>query len=126
MKQFPIFSDFKKAVSRLAQSLSIEKTAINRDSALMRFQMSFDTAVKTLKEYIRSQGKECYVPKQCIRVAFQLGLIPHDPRWLEMVDDRNAIIHTYKEQLADAIYTKLSTYLVLLKALIRKLESADS
>ena len=125
MKQLPIFSDFKKAVSRLEESLSKEKTAINRDSALMRFQMSFDAAMKTLKEYARSQGKECYVPKQCLRVAFQLGLIPHDTKWLDMVDDRNAIIHTYKESLAEYIYSKLSTYLVLLKSLVQKIETAD-
>lgn len=125
MKQPPIYSDFKKAVSRLEESLSKEKTAINRDSALMRFQMSFDTAIKTLKEYSRSQGKECYVPKQCLRVAFQLGLIPHDPKWLKMVDDRNDIIHTYKEELANIIYTKLPTYLDLLKALIQKIDTVE-
>ena len=125
MKQLPIFGDFKKAVARLEESLSKEKTAITRDSALMRFQMSFDSAIKTLKEYSRSQGKECYVPKQCLRVAFQLGLIAHDTKWLDMVDDHNAIIHTYKEALADKIYSKLSTYVVLLKSLVQKIETTD-
>ena len=87
--------------------------------------MSFDAAMKTLKEYARSQGKECYVPKQCLRVAFQLGLIAHNTKWLDMVDDRNAIIHTYKEALADKIYSKLSTYVVLLKSLVQKIETTD-
>jgi len=43
-----IFSDFKKAVSRLEESVTKEKTIERRDSALMRFQLSFDTAIKSL------------------------------------------------------------------------------
>lgn len=125
MRGVPIFSDFKKAVSRLEESLAKEKTIEIRDSALMRFQMSFDTAIKSLREYLRSQGKECYVAKQCIRAAFQLRLVDHDPNWLEMVDDRNEMIHTYNEKVAEAIYERLPKYLGIFKSLIEKLEEAE-
>jgi len=126
MDEFPTFISFKRAVSRLEESMSKEKTTERRDSALMRFQLSFDTAIKSTKNYLKSQGQECYTAKQCLRSAFQVGLIDHDPAWLEMVDDRNEIIHTYDESIADSIYGKLKTYLQLFKSLINKLEQVES
>ena|SRR3989344_91712 len=125
MKESPVFADFKKAVTRLKESMSKEKTIERRDSALMRFQLSFDTGIKSIKEYLKSQGKECYVAKQCLRSAFQIGLIEHDSSWLQMVDDRNEIIHSYNEEVAEYIYSKLNQYLVLFNKLIENLEKAE-
>jgi len=122
MDKFPTFASFKKAVSRLEESVSKEKTAERRDYALMRFQLSFDTAIKSTKNYLRSQGQECYTAKQCLRSAFQVGLIDNDPTWLQMVDDRNDIIHSYDEDIANTIYGKLGAYLELFNKLINALE----
>jgi hypothetical protein len=39
-----------------------------------------------------------------------------------MVDDRNLSSHTYKEELAEEVYSKLSGYLILFKDLLSKLK----
>jgi len=121
----PIFEDFKKAAGRIAEVLSLEKTTVTRDSAIKRFELCFDLAWKTIKVYARNQGVECYSPRVCFKIAFQLGLIEHNEEWLEMIKDRNQAVHIYKEELADKIYLRLPIYLNLFQGLIEKLENIE-
>lgn len=92
----PIFEDFAKANKRLEEALSL-----------------------------KNEGVECYSPKSCFQTAFQLGLIEYDEAWLEMIEDRNKITHTYEEKTADEIYSKLDSYLKFLKQLSAQLSAVD-
>lgn len=118
--QSPILDDFKKSIQRLKEVLDLEKTDINRDSAIKRFELCFDLAWKSIKNYAKTQGVECYSPKSCFKTAFQLNLIDYDERWLKMIDDRNLTTHLYKEEYADRVYSRLSDYLELFKSLISR------
>lgn len=113
--------DFQKAVKRLEEALALKKDEFTRDSAIMRFQLCFDLAWKTIKAYAKEEGVECFSPKSCFKTAFQLGLIDYDQQWLEMIDDRNLITHTYAEETAEEVYGRLKPYLKLLKDLSKKL-----
>lgn len=119
-----MLADFQKATKRLEEALSLKKNEITRDSAIMRFQIVFDLAWKLIKVYARSEGLECYSPKNCFQTALQLGLIDYDERWLEMINDRNLIIHTYTEEKAENIYKNLKDYLKLFQSLANRLEKA--
>jgi len=117
-----ILKDFQKAIERLEEVLKLEKTEIIRDSAIKRFELCFDLAWKSIKELARREGNECYSPRECLKVAFQLKLIEHDERWLQMLDDRNLTVHLYKEELADKIYQKLPEHLEMLKNLLNNIK----
>lgn len=118
----PVFEDFRKAIERLEEVLNLEKTKITRDSAIKRFELCFDLAWKSAKLCAKIKGLECYSPRDCFKVAFQLKLIEHDERWLKMIDDRNTTAHLYKEELADKVYANLLEYLELFQKLLSKLE----
>lgn len=118
--------DFQKALRRLEEALSVEKTDTSRDSAIMRFQLCFDLAWKSVKAYAKNEGSECYSPRSCFKTAFQLGLIDYDQGWSDMIVDRNDIAHTYKEELAERIYGKLTGHLKLFKQLVDKLGALDA
>lgn len=118
----PIFEDFKKATERLKEVLKTEKTKITRDSAIKRFELCFDLAWKSIKWYAQRSGVECYSPRECFKAAFQLKLIEHDERWLEMIKDRNIAAHLYKEEQADKICQKLPEYLEMFKGLLDQIE----
>jgi hypothetical protein len=51
-----ILNDFKNAISRLEEVLKLEKTDIVRDSAIKRFELSFDLAWKAIKSYAKMEG----------------------------------------------------------------------
>jgi len=113
----PLFEDFRKTIQRFEEVLGLEKTDITRDSAIKRFELCFDLAWKSVKLWAKVKGLECYSPRDCFKVAFQLKLIDHDERWLEMIDDRNLTAHLYKEEQADKVYSRLSDYLKLFQEL---------
>jgi len=117
-----IFKDLKTAVNNLEEVLSLkEKTEIIRDSAIKRFEICFDIAWKSIKNYAKSEGIECFSPRDCFRSAFQLKLIDNEDDWLNMVNDRNLTTHLYNEEQADKVYSKLSNYLELFKKLIKSM-----
>jgi len=119
----PIFEDFKKAIQRLQESLDLEKSAVVRDSAIKRFELCFDLAWKSAKFCAKVKGIECYSPRDCFKTAFQLKLINHNEKWLEMIEDRNLATHLYKEEYADDLYSRLSDYLKLFQELASQLEN---
>ena len=119
-----VLEDFGKAVKRLEEVLELKKTGVVRDSAIKRFELCFDLAWKSIKNYSKIHGIECYSPRECFKAAFQLKLIEHDKKWLKMIDDRNLTTHLYKEEQAEKIYLKLSNYLEMFKNLLEKLKSA--
>lgn len=115
-------SDLKNAVSRFEESLHQPKTDITRDSSVLRFELSYEMAWKTMRDYLKSQGSLYNTPKETIRAAFKANLIDYDEDWITMVNDRNVAAHLYAEPIADNLYQKLPKYLQLFKKLIEKAE----
>lgn len=119
------FQDFQKAIGKLDKVLKEKKTEITRDSAIKRFEICFDLAWKAIKIHAQKEGLECYSPRTCFKIAFQLKLIAYDELWLKMVDDRNSTAHLYGENLADIVYKNLPAYLLLFKKLALNLSSSS-
>ena len=117
-----IFQDFQKAIKKLKEVLELEKTEITRDSALKRFELCFDLAWKNIKTLAKQEGIECYSPRECFKAGFQIKLIQNPQKWIEMIEDRNKIVHIYKEEYADQVYEKLKNYLEMFKELEKEIE----
>lgn len=115
-------SQFREATERLNEVLKQEQNEFMRDSAIQRFEFTFDLSWKVVKTFLEEiHGVECVSPKSCIREAYKQDLIPYDPRWLEMVDDRNKTSHLYNKKAADQVYARLQDYLLLFQKLLEKL-----
>lgn len=111
-------SQYKKAVVRLEEILKERKSSIIRDSAIKRFEFTFDLAWKLIKTYLEEEkGVVCRSPKECFREAFRQGIIDYDEFWLLMTDWRNQAVHTYGEKFADGLYKKLPEILKYFQAL---------
>lgn len=116
-----IFASFEKSLQRLEEVLKEEKTIINRDAAIKRFEFTFELAWKCLQKFLREEGTVCRSPKECLKEAFKFGLVKDDPRWVEMLEDRNLTVHTYDEKTAEGIYNRLPKYLTIFDDLKKKL-----
>lgn len=123
LNSIPIIEDLEKAIEKLKIVLNMEKTEVVRDSAIKRFELCFDMAWKSTKEYARLKGMECYSPIDCFKVGFQLKIIDHNEKWVQMVKDRNMSVHVYKEEWAEELFSRLPDYLKLFKDLFSKLKS---
>ena len=124
LNETPILEDFERAIKKLKEVLDLRKTEITRDSAIKRFEICFDLAWKSIKVYAKSQGVECYSPRDCFKTAFQLKLIDYEHDWLKMIESRNLTTHLYKEEYADKVYLDLQNYLELFKKLLSQLKKS--
>jgi nucleotidyltransferase substrate binding protein (TIGR01987 family) len=113
-----------RAVQRLAGALAQPKNEFIRDSAIQRFEFTFELAWKVLKRYLAAQGVEVRSPREAIRAAFEQGLIRDDPVWLAMLELRNLTSHTYDEKIAERIYAELPGALARFEALLAALRQA--
>ncbi len=117
---------FKKTVANLKSILAETKNPIVRDAAIKRYELCYELAWKSVQEKLRTEGLEiCPSPKQCFKQAFSQGWIApeQEPIFAEMVKNRNLTTHIYNETLADEIYQKLASYLLLFESLLSKLEN---
>jgi nucleotidyltransferase substrate binding protein (TIGR01987 family) len=55
------------------------------DSAIQRFEFTFELAWKKVKTFCNDQTIEVYSPREVIKTAFQIGLIDESLMWLEML-----------------------------------------
>ena len=71
-----------------------------------RFEYTFESMWKVLKEYLREEGFDCPTPLKCFREAFKVGIISEGDEsiFLEMIEKRNLIVHIYDFKAAKAIY----------------------
>ncbi|MEA2013526.1 MAG: HI0074 family nucleotidyltransferase substrate-binding subunit [Verrucomicrobiota bacterium] len=105
--------------------LENDDSNIIRDAAIQRFEYTFEAMWKASKAYLLTyEGVTSTYPKNCIRNMMQNNILsPNDTELsLEMVDSRNLTSHTYIEEIAIGIYTKLKTYNTLMNKVMNELD----
>ena len=108
-----LYTDFKKALERLAQALNedLSKGSIVVDGTIQRFEFTFELAWKLAKAILKFNGVEAETPRLVIKEAFKSNLIDDKDghAWIDMLEDRNKTSHIYDEKQALKIYEKIKT-----------------
>ncbi len=102
-----------KALKTLKAITEEPYSIIVRDAAIQRFEYTFETFWKVVKNYLDVQeGIICNSPKSCFKEAFKVGLLSEEEtiKILEMVDDINLTSHIYREEVAAEIYRRIRDY----------------
>lgn len=115
--------DFSKIILKFKEVLELEKDEVIRDSAIKRFELCFDLAWKAIKRYAKTQGVECYSPRECFKEGYQLKLLDYDDKWTKMIEDRNLSVHLYNEKSANEIYERFGDYLAMFEELLQRLQN---
>lgn len=118
------YADASKALNTLRDILREPFSIIVRDAAIQRFEYTFEAFWKFIREYLKEkEGIIANSPKSCFKEMFSLGFTSEDETvgLQEMADRRNETSHTYKEEVAGAIYEKLKEYALLMEKVFRKL-----
>jgi len=132
-----VISSFEKALIRFEEAYlraNIGKREDNyyffRDSAIQRFEFTVEIFWKTLKSFLKEkEGVDCRTPKSCIREYFSAGYLDEETAilLLKMIDDRNLTSHTYREEVAEEIFSRLNGYIDALKSVFKclKIKNGD-
>lgn len=119
------FSNFVKALGKLSKATEyIRENTIDKDDPennlnevldeiikeglIQRFEYTHELACNVMKDYAIYQGNpNVGGSRDATREAFQLKLIKDGDIWMEMIGSRNKTSHTYNEETADEIYSRI-------------------
>ena len=113
---------FEKALLQLGDALEESESPIVRDACLQRFEFSYELLWKTLKIFLEEiHGVRAVSPRQVFKEAFALSIIDEELTFVEMIESRNTLSHTYNEEQAMKIYVKCADYLKAMKSVLAQL-----
>ncbi len=117
------FSNYNKAVMQLTEF--IEKGELNKfevQGLIQCFEYTFELAWKTMKDYLEQEGYEVKSPRSAIQTAFQIQLITDGHTWIDALNKRNLMAHTYNEDVANEAELLITEkYYPVIKELLSKL-----
>jgi nucleotidyltransferase substrate binding protein (TIGR01987 family) len=104
--------NFKKATIQLNEATALYKKHKNtdllpsmRNSLIKCFEITFELSWKTLADFLRNQGiaLEQTSPRAIFGKAHSTGYLKDEKLWLDLLADRNVMVHTYREALANHV-----------------------
>ncbi len=103
--------NFNKVFAHLEQALTVGEPDILQQAGIIQFfEMTFELSWKMLKDYLEEQGfEQLNSPRTVLKKAFEVGLIADGHAWLQILQDRNLMAHTYDENTA-VVVTQLIHY----------------
>ena len=119
--------NFSKAVKLLEeiQSLKLDQLSqLEKEGIIQRFEYTLELGWKTLKDKMEFDGLilDRISPKVVIKEAFQAKYIDQVDIWIEMINDRNLLSHSYDLETFEAIIPAIiKKYTPLLADLCKKL-----
>ena len=70
---------------------------LSQAGLIQMFELTFELAWKTLKDKLEYDGLKANSPRDTLKIAFQNGTIHNGELWIEALDNRNLLAHTYDE-----------------------------
>ncbi|MDR2893320.1 MAG: nucleotidyltransferase substrate binding protein [Deltaproteobacteria bacterium] len=93
------FNNYKRAFGLLREAMESEKalTQLEKEGCIQRFEYAFELAWKVMKDYLESEGLVIapLTPANVIRMAFEARIIADGQVWMDALDARNKMSHTY-------------------------------
>lgn len=119
-----ILDDYAAALTQLGHALAEPAaTDLIKAGCIQYFEFCFEIAWKACKLLLAEQGlPECLSPKACLRQAYTQGWIEDEALWLEILDARNRMSHTYDARKALEIYDALPRFYPALQQLLSALQ----
>ena len=95
------FDNYKRAFGLLREAIETletrELTQLEKEGVIQRFEYTWELAWKTIKDYLEHEGVvlDKTTPATVIRAAFEANIITQGERWMQALDARNKMSHTY-------------------------------
>lgn len=102
------FNNFDRAfvLLREVQERGVDSLSqLEQEGAIQRFELAFELAWKTLKDYLEEHGVviKPVTPRTVIKAAFSARLLDDAQVWIDMMLHRNLLSHTYDSKVFDEV-----------------------
>lgn len=98
------FDNLQSAYQRLQHAVQVNAQTPDNDlihmALIKSFEMTFELSWKTMKDYLKYNGIDMKLPREVIKQAFANDIITDGQLWIDMLEDRNLMAHTYDQARA--------------------------
>lgn len=81
-----------------------ELSDLERAGVIQIYEITLELAWKLLKDYLEEREVIVKFPRDTIKEAFRYELVQDGELWLDMLQKRNLMAHTYDEKMAELAY----------------------
>lgn len=104
------FVNFEKAYDQFLEAIEnySNLSVLEKEGLVQRFEYTFELSWKLMKDYMESQGITAISPRDTLKNAFHFEIIEHGEIWMDMLEKRNLLAHTYDEKNFDKALKKIN------------------
>lgn len=107
-------SNYELALGQLTKAVDLAATRtlsdLEQQGLIQAFEFTHELAWNVMKDYFIFQGTSSITgSRDAVRESFNRGLIADGEGWMEMIKSRNQSSHTYNQQVAEEIVSKILT-----------------
>ena len=98
------FDNLQRAYQRLRWALEIHQqdpgNELIRMAVIKAYEFTFELSWKTLKDFLVYNGIDAKLPREVLKQAFATGLLNNGQLWIDMLEERYLMAHTYDDTRA--------------------------
>ena len=98
------FDNLNRALAQLQSALEAHQAMPENEliviALIKAYEFSFELSWKTLKDLLAWNGVDARLPREVLKQAFATGLIDEGQTWIDMLEQRNLMAHTYDQARA--------------------------
>jgi nucleotidyltransferase substrate binding protein (TIGR01987 family) len=113
------FDNFKRAYILLQEAIETSQerplSQLEKEGVIQRFEYTMELAWKTMTDYLEAQNVVLahITPRAVIKEAFAAKLINDGQVWMDALDARNKLSHTYDFKTFEAVIVDIRTRYLL-------------
>lgn len=118
------YTNFARALQLLREAADIAAerglSQLEKEGVVQRFEFTWELARNLVTDYLQFTGASLVetTPRRVLREAIKFGLLDNGELWMEALDDRNRMAHTYSQSALDQVVPKvLSKYITIFELL---------
>jgi len=98
------FENLQRALAQLRAAIAAHQAMPENDlfviALIKAYEFSFELSWKTLKDLLAWNGVDARLPREVLKQAFATGLVDDGQLWIDMLEQRNLMAHTYHQARA--------------------------
>ncbi|HEV7350982.1 nucleotidyltransferase substrate binding protein [Telluribacter sp.] len=103
------FQNLEKAFLRLQAAVKTENPSdLEKAGIIQIYEFTFELAWKTVKDFLEENQVSVKFPRDTIKEGFKYELLDGEV-WMDMLEKRNLMSHTYDEEAAELAYNLITT-----------------
>lgn len=119
------FQNFEKAFLHLKSAVfKTNLSDLERAGLIQIYEFTLELGWETVKDYLEEKNVEVKFPRDTIKEAFKYEIIEQGDIWMDMLEKRNLMSHTYDETTAELAYKLITqTYFKAIEQVYNKLKA---